>query len=158
MRPIIDSESSIQQIVCVTFCPSTNHPFADGLLSTPNCPAANRPSTVALTICFWVWYRFLPHLGWLDEEIHRGTILRKRAWSHYTHRRAENGLRACNRNQDRIHNDQGYNNRASARRQCSPCDTTPHSPGSLFHLLQIVVVIPYCFAEVDLHAIDLRIV
>ena len=34
----------------------------------------------------------------------------------------------------------------------------PCSPGSLLHLLEIVVVIPYYFAEVDLQAIDLRIV
>lgn len=34
----------------------------------------------------------------------------------------------------------------------------PRSPGSLFHLLEIIVVIPYCFTEVDLQAIDLRII
>ena len=40
----------------------------------------------------------------------------------------------------------------------SVCHVIPRSPGNLFYLVDIVVVIPYCFAEVDLQAIDLRII
>lgn len=34
----------------------------------------------------------------------------------------------------------------------------PRSPGSLFHLLEIVVVVSYRLAKIDLQAIDLRII
>lgn len=34
----------------------------------------------------------------------------------------------------------------------------PRSPGSLFHLLEIVIVVSYRLAKIDLQAIDLRII
>lgn len=40
----------------------------------------------------------------------------------------------------------------------SACHVIPRSPGSLFHLLEIVVVVSYRLAEVDLQAIDLRVI